>query len=109
MQTLEDMGNAVKIRTLYITMIVPAVNIQVEDIPDGYDVYFEVMFEDGGLWEINNELGSNRIFVYEWFDWPKNHRCLPDCVWACPDWETFLMMYITKASTRSGRSTTFRS
>lgn len=55
----EEFGNCVKIGTEFI----PAVNIQVEDVPgyvyfeDGthawYGVYFEIMFEDGALWVVS--------------------------------------------------------
>ena len=38
---------------VFDNLIIPAMNVQVEDIPEGYDSYFEIMFEDGSLWVVD--------------------------------------------------------
>lgn len=101
METLEDMGNCVKIRTQFKTKLVPAINIQVEYISENYGIYFEIMFEDGALWVINRALDVeySTIYVTEHINWASNICAEND--WAYftyPDWTTFLMMYETKAN-----------
>ncbi len=54
--------------------LIPAVNIQVDDVPrffehdDGskvwYDVYFEIMFEDGGLWIVEQWIDDEGLTIY---------------------------------------------
>jgi hypothetical protein len=39
---------------VFDNLIIPAMNVQVEDIPEGYDIYFEIMFEDGSLWVVDS-------------------------------------------------------
>ncbi len=54
--------------------LIPAVNIQVDNVPnffthyDGsivwYDLYFEIMFEDGGLWIIEQWIDDKGLTIY---------------------------------------------
>jgi hypothetical protein len=68
---LEDLGNCVKIEDPVYGATIPAVNIQVEGFPKfiddvWYGIYFEVLFEDGTLWEIeqrHEDLGV-KVNVY---------------------------------------------
>lgn len=59
---LEDLGNCVKIHDT----VIPAVNIQVEDFPrvingEQYGIYFEVLFEDGSLWNVHQQWEDDYI------------------------------------------------
>ena len=59
MHILEDLGNAVRI----YDEIIPAVNIQLENVPGfiehgpgdvrWYGIYFEILFENGALWTVS--------------------------------------------------------
>ena len=49
--------------------IIPAMNIQVEDIPEGYDIYFEIMFEDGSLWVVDCEIKGEQPHILEYPAW----------------------------------------
>jgi len=79
---LQDMGNAVKI----LDRIVPAVNIQVTNVPGylehevgppaWYGVYFEILFEDGDLWVVENgpcesEANDPYVWVTVYYNWAK--------------------------------------
>ena len=93
---LKDYGHAVGI----LDKIVPAINIQVENIPEGYGVYFEIMFEDGDLWVVEQDTHKNDpvIYVTEHKDFahtPWDKDC-EEYLWGAPDWETFIMFYVTK-------------
>jgi hypothetical protein len=46
--------------------VLPAMNIQVENIEPGYDIYFEIMFENGSLWvvECDKEGDSPQATIY---------------------------------------------
>jgi hypothetical protein len=71
---LEDLGNCVKIHD----QTIPAVNIQVEDFPrwseehnTWYGIYFEILFEDGTLWEVERVTEDSHIIVNVYPNWYK--------------------------------------
>lgn len=101
---LEDRGNAVKINDT----IIPAVNIQVEGVPGfigcecphdcieriWYGVYFEIMFEDGSLWEINcheKEDSNDDVVVIIYENWHKTDAF--DDILHFPGWQSFVAYY----------------
>jgi len=98
---LEDMGNAVKI----FDRIVPAVNIQVENVPgylehvtgppSWYGVYFEVMLEDGSLLVVEQGFegldSEMQIRVEDYLTW-KTQPDLSINHWFIA-WEEFLLWY----------------
>jgi hypothetical protein len=104
---LEDFGNMVSINGQKI----PAVNIQVEDMPgyiyhqdwgaEWYGVYFEILFEPGYLWVVSqgaDEMAHDmRVMVTVYGDWARDrgsHRHIPpDVVIPCAHWDDFLEMY----------------
>lgn len=89
---------------------VPAVNIQVEGVPGflpidevttmWFGVYFEVMFEDGSLWVVDQgseEFGDhNQIKVDVHKEWAKEHDLEPDITHIYKDWAEFLEAYDAK-------------
>lgn len=109
---LEDMGNAVKI----LDTIVPAFSIQVENVPgyiDGiwYNPYFEIAFEDGDLWVVEDfsqdpsKLHHELPIVYDvFFDWYEKADCAGPNSWDVQvehsSWELFLQDFNTKRSQR---------
>jgi hypothetical protein len=94
----EDLGNAVKIKD----RIVPAVNIQTEITPD-YTLYFEILFEDGGLWICYFEHHDpNAIYVEMFRDYAHERTSVcqagyakwkPDVNARITSWNEFLMVY----------------
>jgi len=97
---LEDMGNAVKI----LGVIVPAVNIQVENVPgylehcDGtlawYGIYFEILFENGELWIVEEGAeGGKGIEVEVSSQFPSHFGGDEPQVIHYLSWETFLDDY----------------
>ena len=104
----EEFGNCVKIGTEFI----PAVNIQVEDVPgyvyfeDGtnawYGVYFEIMFEDGALWVVSQgsipDDPDGDIMIVEY---PKFHISSRIAIGnSAKTWEAFVEMYNERKSVR---------
>lgn len=87
LETPEDMGNAVKIRDT----IIPAVNIQT-DPPEGYAIYFEILFENGCLWICNEDVDGTMV-VEILHDWAHRPRVEPDNVHRFNDWDLFLNNY----------------
>ncbi len=97
---LEDLGNCVKIHDT----VIPAANIQVEGFPkfcgdDWYGIYFEILFENGDLWEINQNTVNSEIIVTEYRNWVKSrtrggpgYTGRPLTV-RCPTWEEFVEYY----------------
>jgi hypothetical protein len=107
---LEDMGNAVKI----LNKIVPAVNIQVDDngfsgiegIPGVDDeghwwgIYFEILFEDGDLWVVNQYATPDdptiRVEMYHKWAARGSFTIVNPTVDACDTWRMFLDLYEIK-------------
>lgn len=102
---LENCGNAVKIGD----HIIPAVNIQVEGVPgylecpEGckhwYGIYFEIMMEQGDLWEVSHreqEDSDDNIYVTVYDNWGmtkdytevRKLEIYPFC-----GWDTFIIFY----------------
>lgn len=89
---------------------IPAINIQVDNVPgfikgpDGeahwYGVYFEIMFPDGALWEVNEGADENefsRITVTEYDYWAEGQRLdEPNFERTVENWIKFLEMYDAK-------------
>lgn len=86
---LQDMGNCVKIGTA----LVPAVNIQVEFIPEGYGIYFEILFENGDLWVVNKESDTGDIITEVFADWAHQPDESPLYIAVTETWELFLENY----------------
>ena len=108
---LEDMGNAVKI----LDTIVPAFSIQVDNVPgyiDGfwYNPYFEIAFEDGDLWVVEDfsqdpdESLHELPIVYErYHNWYRNRHngwATWDMQIKLESWEQFLRDFNIKRSQR---------
>lgn len=109
--TLEDLGVLVQIND---TMI-PAMNIQVENVPGyipnmgvpgadptWYGVYFEVAFENGALWVVEqkpNEDDPDAIIVTEYDRWDLRTKADdarmddPDYGRSFETWDEFLVFY----------------
>jgi hypothetical protein len=93
--------------------LIPAVNIQVENVPgfltsevDGsvvwYGVYFEIMFEDGGLWVVDqgtNESDLETVFIEVFDNWGKDQD-LDNMTqkYQLPNWDRFLELYDARVS-----------
>lgn len=110
MSVLEDMGNAVKINLGCRAKIIPAVNIQVEnvpgylpniDVPDGkptwYGVYFEIMFEHAALWVVeyrSNEDDDDTVKI-ETYSWAGGLERLewPEATYNFTSWDQFVESY----------------
>lgn len=114
---LEDMGNAVKLTGKMISRSIPAMNIQVENVPgllavarekpEWYGIYFEIPFEDGDLWIveqgwIQSKPDSKLVRVQEYKDWAHNPtgKKLPYREIPFRDWDAFLVGYHEKAQAR---------
>ena len=110
MSVLEDMGNAVKINLGERTKIIPAINIQVENVPGylpnmgvpgaqptWYGVYFEIMFEHAALWVV--EQGSDETDVetikIETYSWAGGLDRLewPEATYTFTSWAQFVESY----------------
>jgi hypothetical protein len=109
---LFEVGNMVQIGDT----LIPAVNIQVEGVPgllkhcDGtfrwYGVYFEIMFEDGALWEVSQgaeQEDVTRIILTEYDEWfsKEAHDGEESRSKIFGDWERFLAHYEEKAKKRT--------
>ena len=93
---LEDLGNCVKIHDT----VIPAANIQVEGFPgyhgdDWYGIYFEIAFEDGSLWVIEQLHVDSKIVVEGYPNWwIETRRLDPDnFTTKHEDWDHFLTSY----------------
>lgn len=91
---------------------IPAVNIQVEDVPgyiyyaDGmsawFGIYFEIMFEDGSLWVVSQgsipDDGLNDIMIVEYPKFHENSRiAIGNSV---KTWEEFAATYNERRNVR---------
>lgn len=111
---IEDRGNAVKIGD----HIIPAVNIQVEGVPGHikcdipgcaghwYGIYFEIMMEQGDLWEVSyrdQEHSDDQIYVTVFPNWGMSQD-FTDVkkleVYPFNDWDMFLFFYNTMRKAR---------
>lgn len=95
MTRFKDLGRAVEVETGKKIKRIPAVNIQVEDIPDGYGIYFEIFFENGNLWVVEQDISGNdrRIYITEQIDWAHNQDlCSHPTSWL-DTWDEFLGVY----------------
>ena len=99
---LEDMGNAVKV----LDRIIPAVNIQVENVPGflehvtgppaWYGVYFEIPMEDGCLLVVEQgaigpDVEDRRVIVEDYLCWTTEPELSQTHTFI--DWVEFLMWY----------------
>lgn len=104
----EQLGNCVKLGAT----VIPALNIQVEDVPgyiyyaDGmsawFGIYFEIMFEDGALWVVSQ--GSipdddlNDIMIVEY---PKFYQSSRIAIGnSAKTWEAFVEIYNERRNVR---------
>lgn len=110
MSVLEDMGNAVKINLGERAKIIPAVNIQVENVPGylpnmgapggqptWYGVYFEIMFEHAALWTVeykSNEDDDDTVKI-ETYSWAGGLERLewPEATYSFTSWAQFVESY----------------
>lgn len=102
---IEDYGNCVKIGD----KLIPAVNIQVENMPGylssplasgeklvWYGIHFEIMFENGSLWEVSQwleEKDADEIIIFEYSHWASGDRDEPTYLKLLRSWEDFVMWY----------------
>lgn len=94
-------------------VLIPAVNIQVENVPGFIElstgekiwcgVYFEILFEDGGLWIVDqgSEEGdaSGTIYITEFDNWGSNQDLDDQTAQNSlggGDWNFFLIIYNLK-------------
>lgn len=103
---LFQVGNLVEIED----RLIPAMNIQVENVPgfighpDGsihwYGVYFEIFFEDMSLWIISEgseQNNPNEILMEVYSNWLNSPLTgVPDDVFPLVSWKHFLFHYETK-------------
>ena len=106
--TLEDLGNCVCING----RLIPAVNIQVENVPGmitypsgdsaWYGIYFEILFEDGSLWVVeqkSKEDADDYIYVtiydefYKVVNGTEDYTDEPDFGWCLQTWDEMLENY----------------
>lgn len=116
----KHVGNCVEINGSYI----PAVNIQVEGVPGyithtdntevWYGVYFEILFEDGSLWVVEQGFDREKldeITVQEYLKFAiVKSLDLPGVKRTMNTWEEFGNLYLEKrqATSQSFRSRTGR-
>lgn len=95
MTNFKDLGRAVEVETGKKTKRIPAVNIQVEDIPDGYGIYFEIFFENGNLWVVEQDISTPnaKIYITEQIDWAHNQELLDKPTTNGESWDWFLELY----------------
>lgn len=111
---IEHIGDYVKIGD----RMIPAVNIQVENVPGyidigggrtfWYGIYFEIGFEDGSLWVVNygdNESlylnGDCEILVLEFATFAHDPNAEHTSFFYVKDWEGFLGTFLEKVETIS--------
>lgn len=97
MTLLMDFGRAVEVTTENKTKLIPAVNIQVENIPEGYGVYFEIFFENGSLWVIEQDISGNDrgIYVTKHADWAHNEDLNSYSTVMFSTWDDFIDGYVS--------------
>lgn len=102
---IEEMPNGVRINTTFI----PAVNLQIEGYPcwlpdmrvgeEGetwYPLYFEIMFETGDLWVVNqgdHPEEPDKIMIEIHKNWANTKDLDPTQTVYPNDWNEFLWMY----------------
>jgi hypothetical protein len=102
---LEQVGNFVKIND----QLIPACNIQVKNVPgyvtwpDGQivwaGVYFEIMFEDGSLWIVDQLYKSGPIHVLQTPRFGYNKLVAPpERFYEEDTWDNFLFSYNLEVS-----------
>ena len=104
---LEDLGNCVKIHDT----VIPAVNIQVDpqeifrydhQINMWIGLYFEILFEDGSLWEVTQEWYDDPIIVHWYPNWHKINQPGPGYIhnailgYKIQNWEMFVYEYTVR-------------
>jgi hypothetical protein len=112
---IEHIGDYVKIGD----RMIPAVNIQVENVPGYIDmgrgrthwwfgVYFEIGFEDGSLWVVN--YGDNKslylngdsvINTFEYATFAYDPAAEHTAMYNAKDWNEFLAMFLKKVESIS--------
>lgn len=107
---LRRMGSTINI----LGKLIPAVNIQVENVPgwlndnEGnavwYGVYFEILFEDGSLWIVEQGFDMDKqdeITVGEYLTWGVNEDLDQiDKTYTFDKWSDFLALYLEKVKKR---------
>lgn len=111
---IEKVGRFVRIND----RMIPAINIQVEDVPGfidvgigktfWYGIYFEVPFEDGSLWVVSYGddedvyiEGKSVITVLEFSNFGKHPEEDHTHTFTTKDWDKFLSMFQEKVRTIS--------
>lgn len=111
---IEHVGDYVRING----RMIPAVNIQMENVPGyidigrsrtfWYGVYFEIGFEDGSLWIIqygdNESLylnGDRQIFVLEFATFAYDPNAGATSFFYAKDWDDFLNQFLKKVESIS--------
>ena len=106
---LQEVGNCVKVGAT----LIPAVNIQVEGVPGfiqhgdtkfWYGVYFEILFETGALWVVEQggkqeytESVMNSVMIQEYPRWGVTESLdHPGVFVVVESWEAFLGLYEEK-------------
>lgn len=104
----EQLGSCVKLGAT----VIPAVNIQVEDVPgyiyyaDGmsawFGIYFEIMFEDGALWLVmqgsTEETVDGGVQIVEYPKWEQQPNIAIGNTVA--NWEEFVNIYNERRNVR---------
>ena len=95
MHVFSDLGRVIKLETETKTKLIPAVNIQVENIPDGYGIYFEILFENGNLWVVMQDISKPNmpIDIIEQNDWAHDQTLIDDPTTFADNWDQFLDLY----------------
>jgi hypothetical protein len=111
---IEQIGDYVKIGD----RMIPAVNIQVENVPGyidigqgrtfWYGIYFEIGFEDGSLWVV--EYGDNEslylngecsIWIVEFATFAYDQNAKNTAIYHAKDWNEFLATFLKKVESIS--------
>jgi hypothetical protein len=80
-------------------VIFPACNIQVEDIPEGFDIYFEIMWENGNNWTVYKD--NDNIVVEICIDFANaDYSEVADCYMMLNTWDEFVAEFITERGKR---------
>jgi hypothetical protein len=108
---LQEVGSCVQVGAT----LIPAVNIQVEDMPglingEHYGVYFEILFENGSLWIVEQGakeyegLGLEKyVIVTEHPKWGMlQDLSQPGVRLFLYDWTEFLTLYVEKVQVIRG-------
>ena len=109
MTVIENYTNCVKIHDT----LIPAVNIQVDDVPgyiamadgrtDWFGVYFEIMFEEGALWVVSqgdNPADITEVLVEEYDKWGRGNEEI-SYAQHFGTWDDFLERYKRRIINRS--------